>query len=77
MYGCTILFFLRFGTILVLTMLYAILTSVFFFLALTNTAGPTGRWFSLAHLCPRGANLAVHSSGGAADGLPAVKTMPV
>ena len=30
MYGCTILFFLRFGTILLLTMVYAILTAVFF-----------------------------------------------
>jgi len=52
MFGCTILFFLRFGTILVLTMVYAILTSLFFFLALTNAVGPTGNCCSLAPLCP-------------------------
>ena len=51
MYGCTILFFLRFGTILLLTMVYAVLTAVFFFLALTNVAGPQGRFCSLASLC--------------------------
>lgn len=53
MYGCVILFFLRFGTILVLTMVYAILVAIFFFLALTNAAGPTGACCSLALLCPR------------------------
>lgn len=51
MYGCTILFFLRFGTILVLTMVYAILVSIFFFLAITNVAGPQGNFCSLAPLC--------------------------
>ena len=51
MYGCTILFFLRFGTILLLTMVYAILTAVFFFLALTNAAGPQGHFGSLAPVC--------------------------
>ena len=51
MYGCTITFFLRFGTILLLTMVYAILTAVFFFLALTNAAGPQGHFGSLAPVC--------------------------
>jgi 5-methyltetrahydrofolate--homocysteine methyltransferase len=50
MYGCTILFFLRFGTILLLSMVYAILTAVFFFLALTNAGGPQKHFGSLAPL---------------------------
>lgn len=54
MFGCTFVFFFQFGTILVLTMLYAILTSLFFFLPLTNAAGPTGRCCSLAPLCTKG-----------------------
>ena len=32
-------------------MVYAILTAVFFFLALTNVGGPQGRFCSLAPLC--------------------------
>jgi len=60
MFGCTFVFFFQFGTILVLTMLYAILTSLFFFLPLTNAAGPTGRCCSLAPLCTKG-----RASGGA------------
>ena len=60
MFGCTFVFFFQFGTILVLTMLYAILTSLFFFLPLTNAAGPTGRCCSLAPLSTKG-----RASGGA------------
>ena len=78
MYGCTILFFLRFGTILVLTMVYAILASIFFFLAITNVAGPQGNFCSLAPLCggrkaaaPKGAvedfDSALESRQGAKD----------
>lgn len=40
MFGCTILFYLKFGTILLLTMLYAVIVSVTFFLAMTDAAGP-------------------------------------
>ena len=48
MYACTILFFNRFGTILLLTMVYSILTSIFFYLALTNAAGPQKHTCSIA-----------------------------
>lgn len=48
MYGCTILFFNRFGTILLLTMAYSILTAIFFYLALTNAAGPQKHFGSIA-----------------------------
>lgn len=49
MYGCTILFFNRFGTVLLLTMAYSILSAIFFFLALTNVAGPQKHTCSIAH----------------------------
>ena len=48
MYGCTILFFNRFGTVLLLTMAYSILSAIFFFLALTNVAGPLKHTCSIA-----------------------------
>ena len=48
MYGCTILFFNRFGTVLLLTMAYSILSAIFFFLALTNVAGPQKHTCSIA-----------------------------
>lgn len=51
MYGCTILFFNRFGTILLLTMVYSILTAICFFLALTNVAGPQKHFCSIAPAC--------------------------
>jgi predicted RND superfamily exporter protein len=47
MFLCTITFFQRFGTILLLTMVYSIVIAVFFFLAATNLAGPTGDCCSL------------------------------
>ena len=48
MYGCTILFFNRFGTVLLLTMAYSILSAIFFFLALTHIAGPLKHTCSIA-----------------------------
>ena len=48
MYGCTILFFNRFGTILLLTMVYSILTAIVFYLALTNVVGPQKHTCSIA-----------------------------
>ena len=40
MFGCQILFYLKFGVILLFSMLYSLLTTLFFFLAVTNLCGP-------------------------------------